>query len=205
MTVIYSNFGDEDTKLLQAMWKGLDNVKVVELKPNSFREEMYDAILNEEDTILFCGHGSGNGCWSPSYHYSLDVNTLPYVKAKNIIGVWCHASDFARRYDVPGFFTYMFISSKAEANFEGIKSVSDKEIKRCELEFMQKVNQLLKDNVPLDRWVDKIQNEMLNENSNEVERFNYSQLYYNPNKPSQRDDEGYLKLQRAQADKYWWM
>ena len=108
MTVIYSDFGDTDTKVLKNIWKDLD-VKEVRLTTNGniSMKKINKAIYDEEDTIIFCGHGSGEGCWNPSWNsgefYTLSARNLRLLRAKKVIGIWCHASDFSKKYDVPGF------------------------------------------------------------------------------------------------------
>ena len=97
------------------------------------------------------------------------------MKAKNIIGVWCYASDFSKNNSLRGFYSSMFISSGLEAALMGIGGVSDDEIKASEILFCHRINALLGDNVPLSGWTEKLRAFHL---TNSVEEFNYSKLYY---------------------------
>ena len=52
MTVIYSNFRDQDTLLLQQIWANLDcNVIEITHDMDDFEEIVDNAIANENDTL----------------------------------------------------------------------------------------------------------------------------------------------------------
>lgn len=186
MLVIYSDFGDTDTKVLSLMWEGID-CKVIRIHSRSTqkdKEAMIKALKEEEDTVLFCGHGSGGGLWTPNVvardkniwsGFAFSYKEIPYVKAKNIIGIWCHASDFSRTFDVRGFYSSMFISNSGEAHFEGVEGVDNSAITKSEKLFCKRVNNLLKKKTPISQWLSILQNY---EPSNAVEEFNYNGLYY---------------------------
>ena len=54
MTVIYSDFGDTDTRVLKNIWKGLDVTEVrLTMDGDISEDEIDEAIYNEEDTIIF--------------------------------------------------------------------------------------------------------------------------------------------------------
>ena len=181
MTVIYSNFNDPDTRVLKGMWEGLENITII---MNGPEEKIEKALEEEKDTLLFCGHGSRRGLWMPhsikrnpffSFTYAFSKKDIPLIKAKNIIGIWCYAAQFAEDSNLPGFYTSMFISSEYEAALMGINGVTAKEITRSEEIFVEKINKLLKEGVPLSKWKEILGNETLN---NDVERFNYNGLTY---------------------------
>ena len=188
MTVIYSNFGDPDTKVLRGIWGGLDT-EVIEVEnrrnnPEHFQSstKIKEAISKEGDTLIIVGHGSSEGCWDPTYGYTFDSSCLPYLKAKNVIGIWCHASDFARKYNVKGFFSEMFISNIGEASYVLPKEtfisqkIQPQEITDSEIKFCKILNDLLKKKVPLKDWKDSIEN--LTDKDFAVENYNYSHTRY---------------------------
>ena len=181
MTVIYSNFGDEDTRVLSAMWEGIEGAVVV---TNGPKEKIRETILGEEDTLLLCGHGAPTGLWMPTEEggilglhvgYAFSSYDIPLIRAKNVIGIWCYASSFAQNYGVKGFYSSMFISSAMEASLMGVKGVSGEEITASEVLFAKRINSLLREGVPLPEWKEKLQSFPL---TNDVERFNYNGLYY---------------------------
>lgn len=185
MLVVHSDFGDIDTKVLSEMWKDLDNIKVFTLgeKFGCDKYELISCLEQEEDTVLFCGHGSSGGLWCPFStrlygawgEYAFSKEDIPRVKAKNIIGIWCHASDFSRLTECRGFFSSMFVSNSNEATYVGIYGVSDKQITDSEILFCRRVNELLKCKIPLSEWKARLKSHKM---TNAVERFNYSGLYF---------------------------
>ena len=186
MLVVHGDFNDTDTRVLSIMWEGLDNVKVFKLggdNPSGGKKDLITCLEQEEDTVLFCGHGSSGGLWYPFttrlYNawgvYAFTGNDISHVKAKNIIGIWCHASDFSRLTECRGFFSSMFVSNGREANYVGIHGVSDEQITESEILFCKRVNELLKNRVPISEWESKLKSYTL---TNAVEAYNYGGLYF---------------------------
>ena len=71
-TVIFSNMGDTDTAVLRYIWKGIPNVKVVEItkKTANAVELVTSAIEKEHDTLIMCGHGTPQGLLNPAGMFS---------------------------------------------------------------------------------------------------------------------------------------
>lgn len=181
MTVIYSNFEDRDTSILKKMWDGLDS-DVIEFSFGGERlidkTGLMKILEKETDTVLFCGHGSNMGCWAPGIGFSIDESVLPHLRAKNIIGIWCHASSFAIMNNLHGFFTSMFISNALEAKFVDIPNSGNVEIYNSEKRFCNRVNELLREKVPLSEWKDTLISQMKNGPHNAVEEYNYDGLFF---------------------------
>lgn len=118
-TVIWTDWGDDDSIQLQRMWAGLDHIQVVHVtRWNSVMERAVDlAIANEKDTLLFCGHGSSYGLMAPKSltEYAIHQMNTPTIQARNVIGISCYASAFAERVGLHGLFSGMFISNMNEA------------------------------------------------------------------------------------------
>ena len=188
MTVIYSNFHDSDTYLLRGIWEGLE-AKVIEISLDdsgsfnnslfsfeSKKEEINRAIEMEEDTLIVCGHGTEDGCLSPHFDYTLSSSNKDKIKAKRFIGIWCNASTFAKKNNVPGFFSSMFISNAVEAGCMGIDNVDEERIKESEIKFVNTLNSLLRNNLPMEKWKEAFTS--IIDTTNEVEVFNFSSLLY---------------------------
>ena len=194
MTVIFSNFLDHDTTLLKGIWEGLE-AKVIELTPTfplsqgrieeyvisfdsySSDQEIIDiAIESEEDTLIVCGHGSPEGCFSPHFDYTLSKENKDKIRAKRVIGIWCNASSFARKNNVAGFFSSMFISNQDEEEYMGIEGVEEERIRESERKFVRILNSLLKNNTPMEEWTSIFKSNI--DENNEVEVFNYTSLEY---------------------------
>ena len=181
MTVIYGNMGDMDTSLLPYIWEGFEAVNVVEIgkKDFDYAEKVEQAIADEDDTLIICGHGTKYGLLHPDFYsgrYIIHENNYRGIHAKKLICIWCHASEFAEMYHVNGFFSSMFISNINEAYTYGFYGTQAMDIEISECAFCKRINALLKDNVPLEEWVTRLNNK-LNE-SNEVEKYNYNGLKF---------------------------
>jgi len=183
MTVIYGNRGDMDTLMLPSIWERLDNVNVVEigLRTFHFEDRVAEAIANEDDTLILCGHGTSWGLLHPNFHtgqYIIHENNYRDIHARNLICVWCHAADFAERYHVNGFFSSMFISNvnEAQEHLGNGTDLTQDQIGDSELIFCRRLNALLRDGTPLNEWVPTLKS-LMNEN-NMVERYNYNGLKF---------------------------
>lgn len=179
MTVLYSDFGDVDTRVLRELWKGIDGIRVLEFNGSSLidRDGIRKALEEEKDTLLICGHGDRFGCYSPTFSgYVFGSRELEYVRARNVIGIWCNASSFARDNNVKGFFTSMFVSNTLEAAYCGLESPGMDVITESEVKFMRKVCSLIKTAVPLSSWKDSITE--ITDMDNPVESFNFGSVEF---------------------------
>lgn len=181
MTVIYSNHGDNDTLTLQRMWANLPNVRLIEITHDTedYEDMVDEAIAQEEDTILFCGHGTTHGLLHPNFmEYILHENNYHLIRARNVIGIWCYASTFAETYHINGFFSSMYVSNIYEAYRNGLTEAKVTEVTVSLELFCDRVHDLLSTEVPLSEW-HRLITRQLNE-CNSVEVFNYNGLrYYN--------------------------
>lgn len=180
-TVIFSNAGDTDTAVLKFIWRGLPNVKLVEVNKQTAnaKEIVERAIEAEHDTLICCGHGSPMGLYNPAGSgYSFLINRQNYkkIKVNRFIGVWCHASEFGEAVHLKGFYSSMFISNKNEAEMNHCYQASAKCITEQEILFALRLNELIGKYVPMKKWVG-----LLNEAADktiDVVKFNYDGLKY---------------------------
>ena len=196
MTVIYSNFHDRDTYLLRGIWEGLD-ARVIELRlderyseergrlddptipydsSRKEREEINRAIESEEETLIVCGHGTEDGCLSPHFDYTLSSSNKDTIRAKRFLGIWCNALTFAKKNNVSGFFSSMFITNTVEADYLGMGNVGEERIKESEMKFVNILNSFLKNNIPMEKWKEAFT--CIVDATNEVEVFNFTSLGY---------------------------
>lgn len=190
MTVIYANCGDTDTSLLPILWEGFDNVNLVELRgglshraERNYEERVNEAIAAEDDTLIICGHGTSYGLLHPDIwrgEYLIHEDNYQLIHARNVICIWCHASEFAERVGMNGFFTSMFISNINEARVYNVNENSPQNIINSNISFYQRVNRLLMECVPLEEWVGYFNS--ITNNSDNVETYNNNGLrYFNNN------------------------
>lgn len=149
ITVIWCDWGDNDTFILDLMWKNLpENVKVnvVHITEwNSVMEKAVElAIKNETDTLLFCGHGTEYGLLAPKRFgiYVLHEENVFQIKANNVIGISCHCSEFAKLTGLHGFFSSMFISNVDEAEYYSVNATVE-QVTRSNLDFFRLINRML--------------------------------------------------------------
>ena len=197
-TVIFSNMGDTDTKVLTSLWMGLPDTKVVMITRYTMNalQLVNEAIAEETDTLIMCGHGCGEGLFNPRMNdlrsfLLIGAHNKHLIKAKNVIGIWCHAKDFAERYGVKGFWSSMFISNINEAYINGIYSVSKEVITLEEIVFCLRVNYLIQNKIPMNQWIKILINSA--DFNNSVVRFNYSGLKFYETAPTPQVTNHYYR------------
>lgn len=181
-TIIFSNMGDTDTAVLRNLWNGMPDVKVVEIGKftRNARRMVDEAIAQETEMLVMCGHGTPEGLINPNFtdydRYLIDSRNKNLIRAKSIVGIWCHAKDFAERYGVRGFWSSMFISNLMEAHYNHIYNTDSGTITHDETMFCLFTNYLIRNNVPQENWIDVLCKCV--DFNDPVIRFNYSGLVY---------------------------
>lgn len=210
-TVIFSNMGDTDTAVLRYIWKGIPNVKVVEItkKTANAVELVTSAIEKEHDTLIMCGHGTPQGLLNPAGMFSgkdgylINAKNKDKIRCNRVIGVWCHAKDFAERQGLRGFWSSMFISNRGEAMYNGINTVSSKSITEQEILFCVRLNELITNFVSMKNWIPSMRNDA--DYTNPVVKFNYDGLRYYKTAPKVKDytQESWYKNFMASEKQRW--
>lgn len=165
--------------MTQMIFSGIyDGLKNVTILINPKKSECKKAIINEKERIVFIGHGTEWGLLNKRLDgFIIDSNSVQFLRGKDIIGIWCDASNFAFRYDLTGFFTSMFISNYHELvecgfdTFDGCES----EIKRQNEIFASRINQLLSANTPSREWAGILFDSLDHEKG--FVNYNYKALY----------------------------
>jgi len=82
---------------------------------NSSKSKLKKAIKSH-DKIIMLGHGSSCGLFSSKQdRFIIDSNLVYLLREKILVGIWCHAVDFAYKYKLKGLFSGMIISEIDEA------------------------------------------------------------------------------------------
>ena len=157
-TVIFSNSGDTDCAVLRYIWKGIPNVKLVEITKDtrSAKELVNQAIEEEHDTLICCGHGSSSGLFDPAgsgYTFLINRQNYKKIKVNRFIGIWCYASDFGKAVHLKGFYSSMFISNKKEAELNHCYNATEKQINYAAMVFYNGLNELIRHYVPMKKWI----------------------------------------------------
>lgn len=190
-TIVHSNAGDTDTRVLAALWDGIPDARVLDVRPGtpSARRTVDVAIAEEDDTLVLCGHGSPQGLFDPGTMapgadlaaiarnppYLVDATNAPSIRARRVVGVWCYAAAFAESVGLRGFFTGMFVSNPLEASFVGCPGHdSAATITEQEVLFCRRVNALLRAGTPLSEWIPRLHAQA--DRTLGVVRYNYDRL-----------------------------
>ena len=174
MIVVFVN-SMEDTATFSRLYDGLEDITLLY---NPTREEVENVLRERPTERLMClGHGTSLGLFSHDFKgYIIDRDTTPLLQTREMIGIWCYASNFARINNLRGFFTYMFISNPQEAFYNRCSKVSEEVVYEENRLFSQRVNDLIREDVPMEDWVERLY-ESANTELDFV-KFNYSNLSY---------------------------
>ena len=187
MTIIYSNLGDIDCRILETLWKGVEGAKVVELKAedinkDGIEEKLEELMSKEEDTLIFAGHGISFGFPFPfldDIHLILHSDNSSRIKARRVICIWCHASEFCETVKLKGSFsTSMYISNVEEAISNEVVGYRQRKINKTHGKFCRELRELILRDVPMEECRPLLQARVHPEN--EVDKFNRMGLKYIP-------------------------
>ena len=182
MTIIFSNMLDPDCQVIKNTWQDLNDIHLIEITSDidDYEDLVNNAIISEDDTILFLGHGTSKGLLFPDFNreeYLLHEFNVNLIHARNIICCWCYASDFVMTNNLHNTFaTSMFISNVRESHDNDIYNYTQQQINLNGTRFYSNINQLLNDNIPLNEWVMQLGAKM--DIENEIDIFNRQGLYY---------------------------
>ena len=164
----------EDTNDFSGVYDGLKATILINPKSSECKR----AIINEKERIVFIGHGTEYGLLNQRLDgYIVDSKMVQFLRGKDIIGIWCNASNFADRYELTGFFTSMFIS-----NYNELVNCGFQLFENCEIEierqnkiFASRINKLLKANTPSREWAKILYDSLKNEKR--FVYYNYEAMY----------------------------
>lgn len=106
-------------------------------------------------TVVLLGHGDINGLYNKDWNgYVIDSSLVQLLRGFDVIGIWCYATEFARRYGLHGFFTSMFISNADEATELGFGGCLGCDIEDRLRLFCEKVRNLILTDIPMMEWYD---------------------------------------------------
>jgi hypothetical protein len=118
---------DSSTDFLTPIYTNLksfpDFDEVTIIRGGMSKDEVNEQI-KQHDRIMMMGHGAPNGLFSigkfDSNSYIIDGRTVPLLRDKECIFIWCNADRFVNEYGLNGLYSGMFISEVSEANACGL-------------------------------------------------------------------------------------
>lgn len=174
---------DKTTEMLSILYEGL-GARVIE--SYSSNKEMGYQLRHTlpSERIMLLGHGSDRGLYYRKNDKEEDFDGIivghpqAYYLRKHcggIIGIWCHAMEFAKNEGLHGLFSGMIISEMSEAEEYGVDT--DKEsIDRTNRIMFTQLRRLLDDGAPLHEIPERLK--ALDTTQSELSRFNYERFYY---------------------------
>lgn len=186
MTTIFSNNEDIDSEILRGLFANILGNNIIEITYSmkldgiDWRDIVEEAISNEDDTLILCGHGSPQGLYFPGFEdYVIHNLHSEIIHARRVICSWCYASSFVTSYNIHNCIaTGMFISNVNEAYDNGCYNSTQEEINSTDRIIDSEINSLIQSDIPITEWVMRIGCHMNVEN--EIDMFNRQGIIYNP-------------------------
>ena len=174
---------DKTTEMLSILYEGL-GARLIEADCSN--KEMGHLLhhTSPSERIMLLGHGSDKGLFFRKSDEEEDFDGIivghpqAYYLRKHcggIIGIWCHAMEFAKKEGLHGLFSGMIISEMSEAEEYGVVTDKDSMDKTNRLMFTQ-LRRLLDNGTPLHEIPERLK--ALDTTQSELSRFNYERLYY---------------------------
>lgn len=175
---------DRTTEVLAMLYDG-KGAQVVTDNPSRhlLKDQMYH--LPKREWIMLLGHGCDRGLYFRENDEDKDFDKIIIDKSFNhqlryhgsrLIGIWCHAVEFARQEGLHGLFSGMLISEKAEAEEYGIDATQE-EILASNRMMFAKLRSLLDDEDVMWHEIPERMREC-DEEHTALSAFNYGKFYY---------------------------
>ena len=166
-----------DTDVFRKIYENIHDINVrVLYNPSQdvVRHELHDYTYRR---IVLIGHGDINGLYNSDWSgYTIDSSFVSLLRGRNVVGIWCYATEFARRYDLTGFFTSMFISNVNEAVEHGF-DISGGDIEHLNAVFSEHICEFLSSNSPFEEWYNTLM-EYSEVKEFPVARYNYEAMEF---------------------------
>lgn len=174
---------DRTTKMLSILYEGL-GVRLVESYCSNKEIGHLLHHTTPDERIMLLGHGCDKGLYfrkddkEDGFDSIIVGHPQAYYLRKHcggIIGIWCHAVEFAKKEGLHGLFSGMIISEMNEAQEYGVATDKENMDKANHLMFTQ-LRMLLDDGTPLHEIPGRLK--LLDNIRSELSRFNYERFYY---------------------------
>jgi hypothetical protein len=113
---------DVSTDFLSVIYKNIPFCKVI---TKGTEKEVIEEI-EKHDRIIMMGHGTPYGLMSigrfGNVGFIINQSTVPLLRRKECIFIWCNANMFVERFNLKGFYSGMFVSEVGESHYCGCPS-----------------------------------------------------------------------------------
>lgn len=128
MTNLVIHPDDRSTDFLKVIYSNLEDKTVV--TGAASRKEIIELVENH-DRVIMLGHGSPTGLFGINFgrDYVIDSSHAKLLRAKDHnIYIWCNADRYVEYHNLKGMYSGMFISEVSEANFCGLRDVTQEQV-----------------------------------------------------------------------------
>lgn len=119
---------DITTDFLSKVYENIPEEEKTVIRDCKISNSRLIRLIKSHDNVVMLGHGCADGLLCSSYSKDttfdrliINSHLVEFLRTrKKLIGIWCHASDFFKKYNLYGFATGMFVSDISEANDYGL-------------------------------------------------------------------------------------
>ena len=174
---------DKTTEMLSILYEGL-GARLIETDSSNKKMGYLLRHTSPSERIMLLGHGSIKGLLfrKNDEEKGFDGIIVGHPQAYNlrkhcggIIGIWCHAVEFAKKKGLHGLFSGMIISEMSEAEENGVDTDKESMDRTNRIMFTQ-LRRLLDDGTPLHEIPECLK--ALDTTQSELSQFNYERVYY---------------------------
>lgn len=180
MKTLVIHLSDPTTEELSLIYEGCDELGEIERVSDWIEPSELNQKIKSADTVIMLGHGTPRGLINITSKgdkpYIVDEFTVPYLRGKKVIAIWCYAREFARTTHLEGFFSSMWISEETEAQWNKIYGFEQEYIRRQCGVLSENINGLIKEGADLSTFPKRLQD--ADTEKNELTNFNYGGLAY---------------------------
>lgn len=169
---------DRSTDFLKPIYKNVKNLLLV-TKQATHKDII--SLIETSGRVIMLGHGSPSGLFGINFgrDFVIDHTCVKALSKKkdNAMYVWCNADKFVERHNLSGMYSGMFISEVAEANYCGLKNISQEQVNSSNNYFAEICSNLI--NEPLGMAYSKIKSNYEHYSQNNlVAHYNSRRFYY---------------------------
>lgn len=174
---------DKTTEMLSILYEGLE-ARLIETDCSNKEMGYLLRHTSPNERIMLLGHGSDKGLYFRKNDEEEDFDGIivghpqAYYLLKHcggIIGIWCHAVEFANKEGLHGLFSGMIISEMSEAEEYGVATDKESMDRTNRIMFTQ-LRRLLGNGTPLHEIPECLK--ALDTTQSDLSRFNYERFYY---------------------------
>lgn len=188
MKVLVIHPDDPSTDFLTPIY---DNIFQATVVTGGVSKDELTQLIKEHDRIVMMGHGTPSGLFAVgmfsdakssiypqhfNYAYAIDESTVPLLRDKECIAIWCNADQFMSKHQLNGLYSGMFISEVSEATYCGLPGTSQETVNTSNNYFARLMGEVI--NEPLNVIYEHvIDNYGLIVEDNPVAFYNYNRLF----------------------------